>query len=133
MTTPLLHGVCAAMTSPFDDTGEHLDEGRLRDHIEAALFEQRCAPEHHDGHSRRERRVAYRRRERVHRERARHVVAVGENVAPDHMKAEVETRPPVAQPLFFESMYRTQDAIEKTTSNTSTASWHVSTCSTSMG
>ncbi len=37
MTTPLLHGVCAAMTSPFDDTGEHLDEGRLRDHIESLI------------------------------------------------------------------------------------------------
>ncbi|MEM9204176.1 MAG: dihydrodipicolinate synthase family protein [Actinomycetota bacterium] len=37
MTTPLLHGVCAAMCSPFDDTGEHLDEGRLRDHIESLL------------------------------------------------------------------------------------------------
>ena len=31
---PLLHGVCAAMCSPFDDSGESLDEGRLRDHIE---------------------------------------------------------------------------------------------------
>ncbi len=34
---PLLHGVCAAMCTPFDDTGEHLDEGRLRDHIESLL------------------------------------------------------------------------------------------------
>lgn len=33
-TTPLLHGVCAAMCSPFDDTGERVDERRLRDHIE---------------------------------------------------------------------------------------------------
>lgn len=40
MTTPdrpLLHGVCAAMSTPFDDTGERLDEGRLRDHIESLL------------------------------------------------------------------------------------------------
>ena len=34
---PLLHGVCAAMSTPFDDTGERLDEGRLRDHIESLL------------------------------------------------------------------------------------------------
>ena len=31
---PLLHGVCAAMSTPFDDSGESLDEGRLGDHIE---------------------------------------------------------------------------------------------------
>ena len=31
---PLLHGVCAAMSTPFDDSGESLDEGRLRDHVE---------------------------------------------------------------------------------------------------
>ena len=31
---PLLHGVCAAMSTPFDDSGEVLDEGRLRDHVE---------------------------------------------------------------------------------------------------
>ena len=37
MNTPLLHGVCAAMGSPFDDTGETLDEGRLRDHIESLI------------------------------------------------------------------------------------------------
>ena len=37
MTHPLLHGVCAAMTSPFDDLGESLDEGRLKDHIESLL------------------------------------------------------------------------------------------------
>ncbi|NCG36183.1 MAG: dihydrodipicolinate synthase family protein [Actinobacteria bacterium] len=37
MNTPLLHGVCAAMGSPFDDTGELLDEGRLRDHIESLI------------------------------------------------------------------------------------------------
>ena len=37
MTTPLLHGVCAAMSSPFDDTGERLDDGRLRDHIESLI------------------------------------------------------------------------------------------------
>ena len=37
MDTPLLHGVCAAMGSPFDDTGELLDEGRLRDHIESLI------------------------------------------------------------------------------------------------
>ncbi|MBT5139495.1 MAG: dihydrodipicolinate synthase family protein [Acidimicrobiaceae bacterium] len=37
MDTPLLHGVCAAMSSPFDDTGELLDEGRLRDHIESLI------------------------------------------------------------------------------------------------
>ncbi len=35
--TPLLHGVCAAMSTPFDDTGERLDEGRLRDHIESLV------------------------------------------------------------------------------------------------
>ena len=33
-TLPLLHGVCAAMSTPFDDSGEVLDEGRLRDHVE---------------------------------------------------------------------------------------------------
>ena len=32
---PLLHGVCAAMSSPFDDSGETLDERRLRDHVES--------------------------------------------------------------------------------------------------
>ena len=31
---PLLHGVCAAMSSPFDDSGESIDEGRIRDHVE---------------------------------------------------------------------------------------------------
>ena len=34
---PLLHGVCAAMSSPFDDTGESVDEGRLRDHVESLV------------------------------------------------------------------------------------------------
>ncbi|MEE2630792.1 MAG: dihydrodipicolinate synthase family protein [Actinomycetota bacterium] len=34
---PLLHGVCAAMCSPFDDSGESLDEGRLRDHVESLV------------------------------------------------------------------------------------------------
>ena len=34
---PLLHGVCAAMSSPFDDSGESLDEGRLRDHVESLV------------------------------------------------------------------------------------------------
>ena len=33
----ILHGVNAAMSTPFDDTGEHLDEGRLRDHIDSLL------------------------------------------------------------------------------------------------
>lgn len=37
MGAPLLHGVCAAMTTPFDDLGEQLDEGRLRHHIESLL------------------------------------------------------------------------------------------------
>ena len=37
MSAPLLHGVCAAMCSPFDDTGERLDGGRLRDHIESLV------------------------------------------------------------------------------------------------
>ncbi len=36
-TQPLLHGVCAAMTTAFDDVGERLDEGRLVDHIESLL------------------------------------------------------------------------------------------------
>ena len=35
--TTLLHGVCAAMTTPFDDVGEHLDEGRLADHVESLV------------------------------------------------------------------------------------------------
>ena len=34
---PLLHGVCAAMCSPFDDSGESLDEARLRDHVESLV------------------------------------------------------------------------------------------------
>ena len=34
---PLLHGVCAAMSSPFDDSGESVDEGRLRDHVESLV------------------------------------------------------------------------------------------------
>ena len=34
---PLLHGVCAAMSSPFDDSGESVDEGRLRDHIDSLV------------------------------------------------------------------------------------------------
>lgn len=33
----LLYGVNAAMSTPFDDTGEQLDEGRLRDHIASLL------------------------------------------------------------------------------------------------
>ena len=32
-----LTGVNAAMSTPFDDTGEQLDEGRLRDHIDSLL------------------------------------------------------------------------------------------------
>ena len=35
---PLLHGVCAAMSSPFDDSGETLDERRLRGHVESLVF-----------------------------------------------------------------------------------------------
>jgi len=34
---PLLHGVCAAMSSPFDDSGESIDEGRIRDHVESLI------------------------------------------------------------------------------------------------
>ena len=34
---PLLHGVCAAMSSPFDDSGETLDERRLRGHVESLV------------------------------------------------------------------------------------------------
>ena len=34
---PLLHGVCAAMSSPFDDSGEALDERRLRSHVESLV------------------------------------------------------------------------------------------------
>ena len=34
---PLRHGVCAAMSSPFDDSGESVDEGRLRDHVESLV------------------------------------------------------------------------------------------------
>ncbi|HAQ22083.1 MAG TPA: dihydrodipicolinate synthase family protein [Acidimicrobiaceae bacterium] len=34
---PLIHGVCAAMSTPFDDSGEVLDEGRLRNHIESLV------------------------------------------------------------------------------------------------
>ncbi len=37
MSQPLLHGVCAAMSTPFDDSGEALDEGRLHEHIESLL------------------------------------------------------------------------------------------------
>ena len=32
-----LAGVNAAMSTPFDDTGERLDEGRLRDHVESLV------------------------------------------------------------------------------------------------
>ncbi len=36
MTTepPLLHGICAAVSSPFDDSGERLDDGRSHDYDE---------------------------------------------------------------------------------------------------
>ncbi len=37
MNPPLLHGVCAAMTTPFDDLGEELDDSRLGDHIESLI------------------------------------------------------------------------------------------------
>jgi len=34
---PLLKGVCVALCTPFDKTGEHLDESRLKDHIDDML------------------------------------------------------------------------------------------------
>ena len=37
MIQPLLSGVCVALSSPFDDSGETLDEGRLGDHIESMI------------------------------------------------------------------------------------------------